>query len=77
MESALGWCMQQEMGTDEVPPGDWVVSWVCVGVAIAAASNSQVPRQTERRLKNQPEIKQVLQPAICAQRFAVGPAAVL
>lgn len=35
------------MGAEEVPPGDWVVSWVCVRVAIAAASNSQVPRQTE------------------------------
>lgn len=43
MKLALGWWIQQEMGTDKVPPGDWVVSWVCVGVAIAAASNSKCP----------------------------------
>lgn len=43
MKLALGWWIQQEMGTGEVPPGDWVVSWVCVGVAIAAASNSKCP----------------------------------
>lgn len=43
MKLALGWWIQWEMGTDAVPPGDWVVSWVCVGVAIAAASNSKFP----------------------------------
>ena len=43
MKLAQGWWIQEEMETEEVPPGDWLVSWVCVGVVIAAASNSKCP----------------------------------
>lgn len=27
MKLVLGWWIQQELGTDKVPPGDWVGSW--------------------------------------------------
>lgn len=70
---ALGWWVQREMGTEEVPPGDGVVSWVCVGVAIAAASSSE----RSGRLKNPLEMKQVPRSVLGAQRFAAGPAAVV
>lgn len=43
---ALDCWMQWETGTGEAPRGGWVVRWVCVGVAIAAASGSKCPGKT-------------------------------
>lgn len=43
---ALDCWMQWETGTGEVPREGWAVRWVCVGVAIAAASGSKCPGKT-------------------------------